>query len=169
MSTNSLHLVTAPSAVSAAVRRQFERYKHVVALDPGKTTGCAIYHRSDHAIEGRTLDFWGAVKLSGEFDPAVTLIVIEDPRLNGFTYGRHTSRNAVRAVQKISRNVGMNQQDAARLAEHFEGEGFAVRLVQPAGAKWTAKTCQRLTGYDGKPQNQHVRDAIRLLFQEGII
>lgn len=152
---------------AAELRNQWSRFEYVIALDPGKTTGCAIYDADADEVECRTLDFWQAAALAGEFAPSVTAVLVEDPRFNAptFEHGEHGRRKR----EKISQNVGQNKEQAGLLVDRFDGAGFTTKAVRPRGAKWDAGKCRMLTGYDRTPNNQHIRDAIRLLFNEGVI
>lgn len=156
-----------PTYTSAQLRRKWSDFDTVVAFDPGKTTGCAIYHADPQWIECRTLDFWNAAALAETLDPESTAVLIEDPRFNAptFEHGEHGRRKR----EKISQNVGQNKQVAALLIQRFDAAGFDATAIRPRGAKWDSEMCRQLTGYDESPNNQHVRDAIRLLYQEGVI
>jgi len=97
---------------------------------------------------------------------------IEDPSLNNFTYGRHGVSGASR--DKLNRNVGRNQAYGELLVEGAELLGHVVRPVRPTEEKWASERCKRLIGYplpNNNPHynNQHVRDALRALYEGGVI
>ena len=99
-------------------------------------------------------------------------MVIEDPSRNRFTYGRHTMKGAKR--DRLNRNVGKNQREAELLVEGAERMAHEVKPLAPSASKWDAETAKKVLGYplpneNEHPNNEHVRDALRLLHNAGYI
>ena len=142
--------------------------RHFIGIDPGRKTGLAVWDAKLSTFELLdTLDFWQTVDLvTTAYPPLSTVLVIEDPGMNKPTFGHGEA--ARRKREKISRNVGWNQCEAALLIEGFERLGYEVRRVRPQGKKgekrkWNAAKFRAITGYT-KRTSEHSRDAGMLVY-----
>lgn len=141
-------------------------------VDPGKTTGVALWDAKEKTVvKAHSETFWDAVELLERLHRVLTpeecrtvVFVVETPQLNKPTFAHGQSVNKVR--EKISRNVGANHAYAELLIEKLEMLGFAVLRVRPKSKKATAEEVKQITGYDGTPNNEHVRDAIMHAYRE---
>lgn len=140
-----------------------DRYDQAVAIDPGKETGLA-YTDGDHIIT-ETSDFWATI---GDLtDPAGVLgtiphgnivILLEAPYKSAVGKAGHDETAIAYSSGRVAREAELL---AERLSEKFE-----VVEHDPAGqgASWDRSTTEQILGqvWDG-PNNEHVRDALRLL------
>ncbi|MEM6782223.1 MAG: hypothetical protein AAF624_00620 [Bacteroidota bacterium] len=157
---------------------------HLIGLDPGETTGLAVYElrskqlvacESGHFfdVQDRLADYAASPQhldrmLSGGLANLaqdwwrVAAVVIEDNR--GLpVYARH-DRQRGRKRDAIARNVGRVDRDVTLWVEWLRRRDFVVALREPIrGAKWDTETLQRLTGWT-TPTNEHARDAARLVW-----
>lgn len=144
--------------------------RFVVGIDPGVTTGVAVWDRDERTFFATfSGDFVQAKHfIVDNYDPEIAEVIVEDPSLNKPTFGGGyhggVDEGEVAKREKISRNVGMNQREAKLWVMTLEDRGYDVRTSRPSGPKWSAQHVKRLTGYDGRPNNQNVRDAIRLVW-----
>lgn len=158
-------------------RRKAARY--LLGIDPGASTGLAVYDTEARAYEGHTLTFWSCYELvTDRFEPDETLIFVENPKEHGFMYGRHMKRlhtlfarrqwsklkdDVTGRIIPIAFKVGSNRREAELLADRLEDEGYPVERVTPRTKKWDRQMIERVTGYTGPPNNEHVRDAIKIV------
>lgn len=136
--------------------------KYAIGIDPGQHTGVATWDLEAQGFADlRTADFWGAYEyVCGTFDPACAVVVVEDPALNRPVW--HYDAEGARRRERVARNVGMNQRDAALLMDGLRRRGYRVIAVRPQAAKWDAVTFARMLRRRVRT-NQHERDAARLV------
>lgn len=145
----------------------FWRLMIYIGIDPGKSTGFAIWDGKKITRMGTT-DFWGVVEVvkSCVDNGDEVEVVLEDPSQNKPVFSRDlrgSRQQVAKKMQRIGQNVGMNKKEALLLAEYLQKEGIACRRVQPTKSKWSAKDLKTYTGIT-KRTNEHVRDAIRLVY-----
>lgn len=130
----------------------------IVGVDPGTTTGVAVYRDGNlHALHSST---------HHELDALITvlapdMLLFEDSRLQSAVW---TARSQSRAqALKIARNVGMVDQMCADIEEVCRLRGVVYVGLSPLdkGSKVDAAAFKALTGWD-KQSNQHCRDAAML-------
>ena len=144
------------------------RRRYVVGIDPGQTTALVTWDRhTKRWLDVFSGSFWDVVdRIEEDYydDLDLYLFVVEDPGKISTIYNRHRRVSTARLLS-IAQKVGMNKADATRLLEYLHRRGFHVRPVVPAsGPKWDRKVCERITGWKGSPNNQHTRDAMRLVY-----
>lgn len=138
--------------------------RYAIGIDPGETTGVAIYDRKEKRIaQIYTSDFWQVYGIArtiwlNDFDDAI--ILIETAKRTGI-YARYHAKEQGALREKIAANVGSNAREADLLATGLEKLGFDVRRVKPTNSKWDAKKLKFVTGIEYRT-NEHVRDAIQL-------
>lgn len=141
---------------------------YAIGIDAGSTTGLAVWDGNEEEIvELKTLSFWSCIQhVITEYPPGDDgpTIYIEDPTQIGAIYDRHRGSSGPK-MWKIAQNVGAVKRETELLITKFEQLGYVVCAVKPAGKKWDAETCEQITGYNGSPNNQDVRDAIKLVYQ----
>lgn len=86
-------------------------------------------------------------------------VYIEDPNLNRPTFLR--KGQSLRAMQKISQNVGSNKRDANLLIDFCKKHDIDCQPVRPVRKKLCQEDFERLTNYT-KRTSQHARDAAML-------
>lgn len=134
---------------------------YTIGIDPGSSTGFAIWHRTERRIAGAlTTDFWGVFEALAEYPPDVADIIVEDASLNNPTFRQ---KGTGHYQDRLARNVGFVQRESQLLIEGLRRAGYTVIAVRPQSAKWDAATCARFTGFNGRI-SQHARDAIKLCF-----
>lgn len=161
---------------------------HAVGIDPGATTGIVLWDCAAKRItETMNGTFHSAADLLRRFDKGTLYVVLETPKENSFMYGRHVqslkkalrSRSYKRAwgqarsAMRIAMKVGENQKEGELLREIAE-ERHPLKTVRPTGQKWDAEACASVLGYPPANENphynnEHIRDALRLLHNAGII
>lgn len=141
--------------------------RFAIGIDPGKETGVAVYDRKEKKLMSYfSSDFWnvwGFLNGGGFQDDC--FFVIENPGLHKRPIYRF--RDVMKEAAKRERmamNIGANRREATLLIEGLERKGFTVRQIKPTSEKWTAEQLKRYTGIS-KKTNQHVRDAIKLVWQ----
>jgi hypothetical protein len=140
--------------------------RYAIGLDPGRSTGVAIYDReADAIIHGETLDFWRVFDLLANYPPDVAEVIAEDCSLNKPTF-RHKAGAGVQ--DRMARNVGAVQRESVLLIEGLRRLGYNVLAVRPQSSKWDDAMCRRVTGWNRRT-SQHVRDAIKLCFKANAI
>ena len=144
-----------------------------VAVDPGKTTGVAVLHK-DGTLHTFTTDFWGIyheadqAKRSAWSDGDYKWIV-ESPHLT--EWGVHGPDN-----NRTIYNSGGVAREAELLVKGLRRRGFEVIEHDPhhsggqwGSGKWNSKTAHQIVGEWGGPDNEHTRDALKMLFIYGLI
>ena len=158
--------------------------RYFIGLDPGSTTGLALYD-ADRRFLMRCLSgsFWeisqlieeqtfpegnsmqeAFVSVLGDDAVPVALVVIEDSRRLPL-FARNRSRQMTReARDKLCRNVGRIDRDIGLWDEWLKARGYQVLMVQPSREpKWSAEKLERITGWSLRT-NEHGRDAARLVW-----
>lgn len=149
-----------------------DKIRFVAGIDPGATTGLALYDRHTGTIESvRTLDFWSCVDKFREWDNCRIEVIIEAP-VKTAMYGRQ-EKNVKNAGygNRMMANAASNAREAELLADGLEKLGYKVTRVRPRRkkkgeitTKKTAEEVRAITGYEGST-NQHVRDAMMLVWE----
>jgi hypothetical protein len=142
-----------------------------IGIDPGETNGVAIYSR-EIGLKLYQTSFWDLVDfITQQVGPAMRSnlyafdIVIEAPQLNSFMYGKRTAGKEMAVQLTIARNVGMNQNDAKRIAQYLRRIGIEPREVAPTNKsqKWSADYFEKLSGITTLKTHEHMRDAARMI------
>lgn len=141
-----------------------------VAVDPGKTTGVAVCF-SDGEINTRTMDFWSLMDTAdGEAAIAQmknSVYIVEAPYLT--KWGKTQSGPRAYSSGRVAR-------EAELLVEGLERRGYDVLEHDPRhegsnqwSGKWDSDLAHRIVGEWEGPDNEHTRDALKLLFIYGFI
>ena len=139
------------------------KHRFVIGIDPGVSTGFAVYDRQLKRIDYmNTLTFWAVYDWFIKYAEDDWLIYIESPPKTRL-YERQDKETGERRREKIAANVGSNSREAELLADGIERMGFEVKRVKPTRKKWTAQQLKIYTGIKIQT-NQHVRDAIALVW-----
>ena len=162
--TATMPLIGAPRKGTVMAEARAVRARRIyIGIDPGVNTGYALW--KDDLLYTETLTFWSMVGTLRQMPLAYPdheiIVIIENPALNKTTFFRQGTSRAI--MNKISRNVGANCQDALRLIEYAEGLDLEVRQVRPKTEKWNRQTFERVTGHRGRT-SQHARDAAKLVY-----
>jgi hypothetical protein len=132
-----------------------------IGIDPGKTTGFAVYDIEDDILTLRDTTFWEVFELIYVYPKSeIYEITVEVP--NSKTVWHSTGANQKTAA-RTGVNVGSVLREAELLAEGLERYGYNVRRVHPRG-KVDAKKFNAFTGFT-KRSNQHQRDAGLMCFR----
>jgi len=142
-----------------------------VAVDPGKTTGVAMYDQE--TLTTHTCDFWDLFPVGDTLRSLWTrpLVIVEAPYKTGVVHQRLVAgRKELSAQLKIAQNAGSVQREAELIVEGLQREGVRVVEHDPdTSKKWSDKKLRRLIGdWDG-PSNEHTRDAIMMLVAYGFL
>lgn len=154
-----------------------------IGIDPGENTGIAVWDNTEKSVRFTAcLDFWDTVAFLETAWKKHCAVVLEAPQLaTGALYARHDNEQNARKRVRMARNVGANHNDAKRLREKMQRLGLIVIEVRPTAkgrrmvdpetkkpytGKWHPEEVKLATGYDGNPNNEHVRDAIMLAYHE---
>lgn len=133
--------------------------KIILGIDPGASTGVAVY-RCGELTELRTIAPHEINALLTELQPS--LVVLEDSRLQSKVWT--TAKGA--AALKVARNIGEIDAWSRLIVALCASQGFAAHSISPAGkgAKLTQEQFAARTGW-GKRCNQHERDAAMVALQ----
>jgi hypothetical protein len=140
-----------------------------LAIDPGRTSGLA-WTDGDRVVTG-TASFWDIWDALSELDlgralgasvPAVweasdCCVLLEAP---------YKSRQSMGAQPAVAYNSGQVAREAELLKETGKKIGYDVIEHDPArqDQKWDSSFARKIVGDWEGPDNEHVRDALRLLF-----
>ena len=136
-----------------------------IGIDPPK--GYAIWDGTAQRFRDiGTTDFWGMIRLLGEWKIQAPTVVIEAPQMNKPVFWR-TGTNRF-GMQRIAQNVGMNKETSKLLIEWCELNKVSVRPVRPLCGelkRWKddAKLFAERTGWTALT-SEHGRDAAALVW-----
>lgn len=134
-----------------------------VGIDPGINTGYAVYDAHlKEIVKMETTTFWSVFELIETHYPFNTVIVIETPKKTRL-YARQDGLEGHRQREKVAANAGGNAREAELLADGLELSGYTVLRITPTRHKLDAREFARITKITEKT-NQHVRDAVMLVF-----
>jgi hypothetical protein len=144
------------------------RFDAALAIDPGTTTGLAF---TDGSLRlAFTTDFWALIDALREqqlppsdyqpqpCSPQNTVVILEAPHLSApGMRGGNTGQ---------AYSTGRVSRESELLLDGIERIGFDVVEVDPAqnSGKWDRTTAERIIGGWSGQNNEHTRDALRLLF-----
>lgn len=133
----------------------------IVGVDPGVSTGLAIWSRADKklvSVETTTITAaMSIVRLMHEFG-SLHSVVFEDARLR--TWFGSKGREALQGAGSIKRESAIWHEFLTSL----EGVPFKPVSPQSKGAKLNAAQFAKLTGWQGRT-SEHARDAAMLVFK----
>jgi len=142
-----------------------------LAIDPGRESGLA-WTDGDRVVTG-TASFWEIWDALSELHlgralgasvPAVWetsdhCVLLEAP---------YKSRQSMGAQPAVAYNSGQVAREAELLAEWLRGNDILYKLIEhdpsQQGPKWDSSFARKIVGDWEGPDNEHCRDAIRLLF-----
>lgn len=144
--------------------------KFTIGIDPGVTTGIAVYNRELKKIVNiKTTDFWGCLDyIRRATTPGNALIMIEAPNKTAMYARQEDKVKGARYGNRMQSNAASNAREAELLADGLEKEGFEVRRVKPTRRNFEkagddVRHIQKTTGFMEKT-NAHTRDAIMLCY-----
>jgi len=140
-----------------------------VAVDPGKTTGVAVAF-ADGEIKTYTTDFWELMRCTSPANhPAISEMqeptwIVEAPFLSRF--GVHGTDN-----RRTVYNSGGVAREAELMVERLDTLGYDVVEHDPQDQeqKWDVQTLRGIVGDWQGPDQEDVRDALRLLVWYDVI
>lgn len=133
----------------------------IIGIDPDlEKSGVAVLGQS---LELKNLTFAQTVELFRSRQDEIKKVVIEAGWLNKKANFRYSNSKAV--SEQIARRVGLNHAAGILIAEMAKECGLAVVLVKPTRTKLKAEDFNRITGWQGRT-NQEQRDAAMLLISE---
>lgn len=129
----------------------------LVGIDPGVTTGLAVWR-----LDTRALDLVTSMQITEAMDHLLAMradlagVIYEDARLRKWLGSK--GREALQGAGSIKR-------DCSIWAEFLGRHGIPYRQVAPqaGGTKWTAAYFSKVTKWDGRT-NEHGRDAALLVY-----
>ena len=139
-----------------------------VGIDPAmRLNGLAVCVIDDKKVyfgRYKNLATWIMDSLTWDKDCA---ICVEDSSLQNITFRRNTN---IKATNKISRNVGMNQAASRTIIDLLELNGHKVKGISPQqkGSKWTIDYCMsvikamKLEVHGNKKLSQDEIDAFQI-------
>ena len=132
-------------------------YDAAVAIDPGKNTGVAW--TDCDGLHTATTDFWDLLDEmeSPERWPPDVAVILEAPYLSRPGMSANNTALAYRS--------GQVAREAQLVRDRLESLGYDIVEHDPSqqGSKWDSDMMRQIVGdWDG-PDNEHTRDALRLL------
>ena len=140
--------------------------KIYIGIDPGETTGIAVWNSSKKKfIEFKGLKFWDAIKYVTEhLDDYDVKLIIENPNMNKAMHLSTIKGSKSEAMTlNIAQKVGMNKRDAKLWIDYCKFMQVSFHTVKPIRRKLDSDMFNRLTGWKER-SNQHSRDAGMLVF-----
>ncbi|HOJ04135.1 MAG TPA: hypothetical protein PK916_09030 [Bacteroidota bacterium] len=137
-----------------------------IGIDPGATTGFALWLPNEKLLKLHSLDFWDTVyELNNHFTlyEQRLLVVIEAAWKINKSYQRHEGESGYRGMLKINRNAGAANREGELLSLYVKRNEMRVLEIIPNARKMGAGQFRQLTGYT-KRTNQHERDAAMLVW-----
>ena len=130
-------------------------YDQALAIDPGTDTGLAW--TDGEVVKTVSSDFWETYTFLCNHDPQTECILLEAP---------YKSRQSMGRKPAIAYNSGGVAREAELLRDAAEDLGYTVIEHDPSqqGQKWDRELAKQVVGGWEGPNNEHCRDAIRLLF-----
>lgn len=150
----------------------------IIAIDPGTQTGVARFSKFNTGIITHTFDFWEAFFFVNEHPKESTVVICENGGLVNYSFQRADLKARAKMIEKdgvsipeverlaqdrASRNIGAANEQAKLLISGIARAGFFILQVKPQKHKWSHEDQERFTGIT-KHHNQHVRDAIRMVY-----
>jgi hypothetical protein len=143
--------------------------EQALAIDPGKTSGLA-WTDGERIVTAKS-DFWETWNALASMAPGVALsqptagltdasalcVILEAP---------YKSRQSMGAGPAVAYNSGGVAREAELMAEWLRETEYTLLEHDPSqqGSKWDAAAAEQIVGDWEGPNNEHVRDAVRLLF-----
>jgi hypothetical protein len=146
-----------------------------LAIDPGRESGLA-WTDGDRVVTG-TASFWdlwsalsalhpgaaleptGGASVPAVWEASDCCVLLEAP---------YKSRQSMGAQPAVAYNSGQVAREAELLAEWLRSDGIGYGLIEhdpsQQGPKWDSSFARKIVGGWEGPDNEHCRDAIRLLF-----
>ena len=133
----------------------------IIGIDPDlDKSGVAVLGQS---FELKNLTFAETVELFRSHQDQIKKVVIEAGWQNKKANFR--GGHSKRAGERIAKNVGENHATGKLLVEMAKSFGLAVVEVRPTKTKKNSEEFNRITGWQGRT-NQEQRDAAMLLISE---
>lgn len=128
----------------------------VIGIDPGMSTGVAIY-RDGVLAYLTTINPWDIAGAIHAIDEAVGLVVFEDSRLQSHCW---TTKGTAAQNLKMARNIGEVDAWCKLIEAMCDGYKIPCKGISPQakGAKLNSAKFAALTEWTGR-SNQHERDA----------
>jgi len=151
---------TLPARTGGASSTADARNACIVGIDPGASTGIAIFR-------GGKLAALRTIEPVGIEDEILALwpsrVIFEDSRLQSHTWTQAASRAA---AAKMARNVGQIDAWSSLITAICAKHGIPCHGISPQGkgAKLNAEQFERMTGWT-MTSNQHARDAAMVAWQ----
>ena len=148
-----------------------DKYDIALAIDPGRSTGLA-WTDEDRVVTG-TSDWWSvwdalASLYTGAAFEASVPGVLESSDLCVILEAPYKSRQSMGAEPAVAYNSGQVAREAELLAEWLRRYEIRYGLIEHDPArqdqKWDSSFARKIVGDWEGPDNEHCRDAIRLLF-----
>lgn len=145
-------------------------YWYAIGIDPGKSTGIALYHRVAKKVLGCwTSDFWGCYNLLRDLQVRSRFVVVIEAPVKTALYANQQAeadKGSAKRGNRMMANVAQNAHEADLLATGLEELGYVVVRKRPKRRNHKTADEDRehileVTGYDGE-SNPHTRDAIML-------
>lgn len=134
----------------------------VIGIDPGTTTGLAVWHCEERKfLTVESLTIIAALERVLEWAKVaeVGLVIFEDARKRTGAFGRADAKMAKYGAG-IREGIGSVKRDCSIWEEflHLKGIPFCAKKPASGTTKWDQATFKRMTGWVGLT-NEHSRDA----------
>jgi hypothetical protein len=139
---------------------------YIVGLDPGVTTGFAVWNRLAKRLEGVMSGpiheaLWGvdAMHTAGTLHS----VIFEDARLR--TWYEAADKRQRESGAGVREGIGSVKRDCKVWEDFLTARGITFFAVRPQRGmtKWSADTLRRITGWTARTNN-HGRDAAALCY-----
>lgn len=140
-------------------QRGEKRLEFSIGIDPGKSTGFAVWSSSENRfLVIETVTSGHALKKIRMYPSNESIVTVEVPQTKANFHGGEGSH-----IQSV--NIGMVIGQARLIVDYLKSEGYTVIEMHPQG-KLGKDGFRLMTGYSGRT-SQHARDAGVMAYKHG--
>jgi hypothetical protein len=148
-------------------KSDYDKKPIALGIDPGSKTGVA-WRGPNGQIATMKTNFWELWEMlrSGHAPRGIQEETIDRSKCCVILEALYLSRQSMGAQPKIAYNSGQAARESELMGQWIKKSSYGLIEHDPASydAKWDPKIAEAVTGGWVGPNNEHTRDALRLLF-----
>jgi len=145
-----------------ALKSPTDKHDRALAIDPGKDTGVAYYSgQTDTSVNVRawTSTFWNVLEALPDTGPEDLFVILEAPYLSAAGSRANLKTAIAYSSGRVAREAELMMKALAERDYHFD----EFDPAKYSGGKWDSKFTRQVVGEWEGQDNEHTRDALRLL------